>query len=133
MPLFSSSSPLKDPDQDVIISHGFEPRVVEGFFGPATLSGRAFFFHGRDVAALGSSGSDVDPSTIEVPTSAGGRLDLSAVAKGPTHLKVIASATDVSWADIKQSKGWPEKPTDVILTAEAGNPDGKKSSSIRER
>lgn len=99
-------------------SHGYEARVIEGFFGPATLSGRAFFFQGHDAAALGDENA-------AKPTNFGGRLDLSAVARGPTHLKVTASATEASWEDIKAGKGWPEKPADVILTAEAGNGDGK--------
>ena len=102
-------------------SHGYEPRVIEGFFGPATLSGRGFFFKGRDAAALGEDPSVSPPQ----PNVLGGRVDLSAVARGPTHLKVTASATDASWADIKASKGWSDKPTDVIVTAEAGNADGK--------
>lgn len=102
-------------------SHGYEPRVIEGFFGPATLSGRGFFFKGRDAAALGEDPSVSPPR----PNVLGGRVDLSAVARGPTHLKVTASATDASWADIKASKGWSDKPTDVIVTAEAGNADGK--------
>jgi len=101
-------------------SHGYEPRVVEGLIGPATLSGRGFFFKGRDAAALG------DDDVLTAPNSRGGRLDLSAVARGPTHLKVTASATDASWADIRDAKGWPDKPTDVLLTAEAGNADGEK-------
>ena len=110
MPLFSNDEPL---------SHGYEPRVIEGFFGPATLSTRGFLFKGRDVAALG------DNLDVLTPNILGGRFDLSAVARGPTRLKVTASATDASWVDIRESKGWPDKPTDVLLTAEAGNADGK--------
>lgn len=113
MPLFSNDEPL---------SHGYEPRVIEGFFGPATLSTRGFLFKGRDVAALGDNLEANPPPT---PNILGGRFDLSAVAGGPTRLKVTASATDASWANIKESKGWPDKPTDVLLTAEAGNADGK--------
>ena len=112
MPLFPNEEPP---------SHGYEPRVIEGFFGPATLSTRGFLFKGRDVAALGDD-LDVPPPT---PNILGGRIDLSAVARGRTHLKVTASATDASWADIKENKGWPEEPTDVLVTAEAGNADGK--------
>lgn len=108
--------PLFDDQQSP--SHGYEPRVIEGFFGPATLSGRGFLFQGHDAAALGDDNA-------AKPTNFGGRLDLSAVARGPTHLKVTASATDASWSDIKAGKGWPERPADVILTAEAGNADGK--------
>ena len=117
MPLFSNEE---------LPSHGYEPRVIEGFFGPATLSARGFLFKGRDAAALGDN-LDVPPP---MPNILGGRIDLSAVARGPTHLKVTASATDASWADIKEDKGWPEKPTDVLVTAEAGNADGKTGTIV---
>lgn len=96
--------------------HDYEPRVVEGWLGPAVLSGKGFYFHGEDAAEPGNPR----------PSQKGGRLDLSAVARGPTHLKVTASATDAAWEDIRRSQGWPEKPSDVILTAEAGNGDGAK-------
>ena len=108
MPFFDEEPP----------SHGYEPRVIEGFFGPATLSTRGFFFKGRDAAALGEN------ITVPEPNVMGGRINLATVARGPTHLKLTASATDASWADIRGSKGWPEKPADVIVTAEAGNADG---------